>query len=177
MTIDTEVQDFGTSNFKSRALNTVFARITLHLKNRMLGEYKDSCFIFGRINDTNFRCRENPLSPNATTRPRSAHGKPGISSRASGSRRTERTTRARARRLHRLDNLPGLHVLFRRKFVRECNLAGLQPFRPRGLAGDIIGILRPCSAPVGFPPARNIAAPGVPRFCNTIRGAAHSAVV
>ena len=38
MTIDTEVQDFGTSSFKSRTLDTIFARITLHLKNRMLGE-------------------------------------------------------------------------------------------------------------------------------------------
>ena len=61
MTIDTEVQDFGTSTFKSRALDTIFARITLHLKNRMLGEYKDFCFIFGRINDTEFSMRREPV--------------------------------------------------------------------------------------------------------------------
>ena len=60
MTIDAGVQDFGTSNFKNRALNTVFARITLHLKNRMLGEYKDSCFIFGRINDDQFSMSREP---------------------------------------------------------------------------------------------------------------------
>jgi hypothetical protein len=61
MTIDTEVQDFGTSSFKSRALDTIFARITLHLENRMLGEYKDFCFIFGRINDTEFSMRREPV--------------------------------------------------------------------------------------------------------------------
>ena len=60
MTIDAEVKDFGTSNFKNRALNTVFARITLYLKNRMLGEYKDSCFIFGRINDDEFSMSREP---------------------------------------------------------------------------------------------------------------------
>jgi hypothetical protein len=36
MTIDTEVQDFGLSTFKGRDLNTIFARITLHLKNRIV---------------------------------------------------------------------------------------------------------------------------------------------
>jgi hypothetical protein len=60
MTIDTEVQDFGTSTFKSRALDTIFARITLHLKNRMLGEYRDFCFIFGRINDSEFSMQREP---------------------------------------------------------------------------------------------------------------------
>ena len=60
MTIDTEVQDFGTSTFKSRALDTIFARITLHLKDRMLGEYKDFCFIFGRINDSEFSMPREP---------------------------------------------------------------------------------------------------------------------
>ena len=53
-TTDTEVQDFGTATFKSRTLDTIFARITLHLKDRFLGEYENFCFIFGRINDTEF---------------------------------------------------------------------------------------------------------------------------
>ena len=61
MNIDTKVQDFGTSSFKSRALDTIFARITLRLENRMLGEYKDSCFIFGRINDTEFSMPREPV--------------------------------------------------------------------------------------------------------------------
>jgi hypothetical protein len=60
MTIDSEVQDFGVSNFKDRSIDTVFVRITLHLKNRMLGEYKDACFIFGRMNDTEFSMAREP---------------------------------------------------------------------------------------------------------------------
>jgi hypothetical protein len=60
VTIDSGLENFGTSNFKARPLDTVFSRITLHLKNRMLGEYKDFCFIFGRINDTEFSMRREP---------------------------------------------------------------------------------------------------------------------
>ena len=60
MTIDTEVRDFGVSTFKSRDLDTIFLQATLHLKNRMLGEYKDACFIFGRINDTEFLMSREP---------------------------------------------------------------------------------------------------------------------
>jgi hypothetical protein len=41
--------------------DTVFARITLHLKNRMLGEYKDACFIFGRLDDTEFAMSREPV--------------------------------------------------------------------------------------------------------------------
>ena len=60
MTIDSGLEDFGSSDFKTRGVDTVFSRITLHLKNRMLGEYKDACFIFGRINDTEFSMRREP---------------------------------------------------------------------------------------------------------------------
>jgi hypothetical protein len=60
ITMDTEVQDFGTSKFKSRDLDTIFARVTLHLKNRMLGEYQDECFIFGRIVDKEFNMSREP---------------------------------------------------------------------------------------------------------------------
>jgi hypothetical protein len=31
------------------------------LKDRILGEYKDFCFIFGRINDTEFSMRREPV--------------------------------------------------------------------------------------------------------------------
>jgi hypothetical protein len=59
-TADTKVEDFGVSNFKDRSVDTVFTRITLHLKNRMLGEYKDACFVFGRINDAEFLMSREP---------------------------------------------------------------------------------------------------------------------
>ena len=60
LTIDSGLEDFGTSNFKAREIDTVFSRITFHLKNRMLGELKDFCFIFGRINDADFSMRREP---------------------------------------------------------------------------------------------------------------------
>jgi hypothetical protein len=53
-TTDSELHDFGTSNYKGRSLDTVFSRITLHLKNRILGQYSTKCFVFGRINDSEF---------------------------------------------------------------------------------------------------------------------------
>jgi TonB family protein len=59
--IDNAVEDFGTSTFKNRPLETVFSRLTFHLKNRMLGEYKDACFVFGRMNDTEFSIRREPV--------------------------------------------------------------------------------------------------------------------
>ena len=59
-TIDSDVQDFGTASFKNRALDTVFAQVTLHLRNRMLGDYDNPCFIFGRINDTEFSMSRAP---------------------------------------------------------------------------------------------------------------------
>ena len=62
MSIDNGLEDFGTSTFKGRALDTIFARITVHLKNRMLGEYQDACFIFGRVNDVEFSMSREPVS-------------------------------------------------------------------------------------------------------------------
>jgi hypothetical protein len=36
MTINSELQDFGVSHFKERTVDTVFTRITLRWRNRML---------------------------------------------------------------------------------------------------------------------------------------------
>jgi TonB family protein len=61
ITMDSNVEGFGTSTFKDRPLEMVFSRVTLHLKNRMLGEYKDACFVFGRMNDTEFSMKREPV--------------------------------------------------------------------------------------------------------------------
>jgi len=42
MTTDSGVQDYGTSDFKGRPLDTAFARVTIRLKNAILGEYKEA---------------------------------------------------------------------------------------------------------------------------------------
>lgn len=59
--INSEVADFGTSNFKGRQLETIIARVTLNWKNRLLGEYDKPCFLFGRINDTEFSIVREPF--------------------------------------------------------------------------------------------------------------------
>jgi hypothetical protein len=61
MTFNSELADFGTSNFKGRALDTAFARVKLRLKNRILGRYDDACFLFGRVIDTEFSMNREPL--------------------------------------------------------------------------------------------------------------------
>ena len=53
-TTDSDLFDFGTSSFKGRSIDTVFSKITVHLKNRILGEYGEQCFVFGRVNDAEF---------------------------------------------------------------------------------------------------------------------------
>lgn len=61
MTTDSDVQDYGTSDFKGRPLDTVFASVTIRFKNAILGEYKDACFVFGRIADPEFNMMREPV--------------------------------------------------------------------------------------------------------------------
>ena len=61
MSTNSNVQDYGTSDFKGRPLDTAFARVTIRLKNAILGEYKDACFVFGRIADPEFNTTREPL--------------------------------------------------------------------------------------------------------------------
>ena len=58
---DSDVQDYGTSDFKGRPLETAFAQVTIRLKNAILGEYKDACFVFGRIADPEFNMTREPV--------------------------------------------------------------------------------------------------------------------
>ncbi len=59
--INSEVADFGTATFKGRELETVVARVTVDLKNRLLGEYQKRCYLFGRINDAEFAMVREPF--------------------------------------------------------------------------------------------------------------------
>ncbi|MGO4871365.1 MAG: hypothetical protein ACLPGW_12265 [Roseiarcus sp.] len=61
MTTESNVQDYGTSDFKGRPLDTAFASVTVRLKNSILGEYKDACFVFGRIADPEFNVTREPI--------------------------------------------------------------------------------------------------------------------
>jgi hypothetical protein len=53
-TMNSEVSDYGTADWKGRKLNASFAKVSIRMRNRILGEYKDVCFLFGRMNDTEF---------------------------------------------------------------------------------------------------------------------------
>jgi hypothetical protein len=61
MTTDSDVEDYGTSDFKGRPLDTALARVKIRLKNAILGEYKDACFVFGRIADPEFNMTREPF--------------------------------------------------------------------------------------------------------------------
>lgn len=62
MTTDSDVQDYGTSDFKGRPLDIAFARVTIRLRNPILGEYKDACFVFGRMADQEFHMTREPFA-------------------------------------------------------------------------------------------------------------------
>ncbi len=62
MTTGSEVQDYGTSDFKGRSLDTALARVTIRIKNSILGEYKDACFVFARMVDPEFNMVREPVS-------------------------------------------------------------------------------------------------------------------
>jgi hypothetical protein len=61
MSINSETADYGVSNWKDRQLDTAFARITVKLKNRMLGDDQDACFVAGQITDSEFSMGREPV--------------------------------------------------------------------------------------------------------------------
>ena len=61
LTTNSDVQDYGTSDFKGRPLDSALARVKIRLKNAILGEYKDACFVFGRIADPEFNMTREPF--------------------------------------------------------------------------------------------------------------------
>lgn len=61
MSINSDIADYGTSNFKGRNLDTPVAKVIIKLKNRILGEYEDACFLFGRVVDTEFAMTREPF--------------------------------------------------------------------------------------------------------------------
>jgi hypothetical protein len=83
VSFNSETADYGVSNWKDRQLDTAFTRITVQLKNRMLGEYQDACFVAGQI--TSFRWTANRFSCPASVPIRSTAGKPATVSKATGS--------------------------------------------------------------------------------------------
>jgi hypothetical protein len=64
MSENADLADYGVADWKGRSLETVFSRVNIRLKNRILGDYKDRCYVFGQINDTEFDAtREHVVLP------------------------------------------------------------------------------------------------------------------
>ena len=61
MSENSELADYGVADWKGRSLETVFSRVNIRLKNRILGDYKDRCYVFGQINDVEFSMSREPI--------------------------------------------------------------------------------------------------------------------
>lgn len=58
----TTLIDYGVSDFKGRSLDTGFARTDIKMRNRLLGEYRTTCFVTGFIYDQEFSMEREPVS-------------------------------------------------------------------------------------------------------------------
>jgi hypothetical protein len=63
---ESQIEDFGTGLWGGRSLEATIARVSIRMRNRILGQYKDVCFIFGRVNDTEFGMRRDGVSADCT---------------------------------------------------------------------------------------------------------------
>ncbi len=61
MSQNADLFDYGVADWKGRSLETVFSRVNIRLKNRILGDYKDRCYLFGQINDVEFNMAREPI--------------------------------------------------------------------------------------------------------------------
>lgn len=61
MSENAELADYGVADWKGRSLETVFSRVKIRLRNRILGDYKDRCYIFGQIDDVEFSMPREPI--------------------------------------------------------------------------------------------------------------------
>jgi hypothetical protein len=62
MAAETTLIDYGMSDFKGRSLDTGFARTEIKMRNRLLGEYRTTCFVTGFIHDHEFSMEREPVS-------------------------------------------------------------------------------------------------------------------
>ncbi len=77
-TLQATVYDYGVVQWKGRELEAPFAQTTLRLRNRVLGEYKDVCFILARINDLEFKMVREPVAASCQNQPVLSRWKKGF---------------------------------------------------------------------------------------------------
>ena len=61
---NSEIFDYGRADWKGRSMETALVRVSIRLRNKILGEYQDGCFVFGRMNDTEFSMVRDPVEAN-----------------------------------------------------------------------------------------------------------------
>jgi hypothetical protein len=61
VSIDTQLSDYGTADFKGRTLEAALARSVIKMKNAPLGEYRSLCFITGYVKDAEFGVPRDPI--------------------------------------------------------------------------------------------------------------------
>ena len=54
VSVASEIVDFGTVEWKGRSLDAIIVRSEIRQRNRILGENRTDCFVFGRIEDAEF---------------------------------------------------------------------------------------------------------------------------
>jgi hypothetical protein len=67
MAVETSILDYGVAEFKGRTLETAFSQTTVKMRNRVLGEYKEHCFVTGFISDKEFDVEREPFSARCET--------------------------------------------------------------------------------------------------------------
>jgi hypothetical protein len=59
--LDYEIADYGNADWQGRTLESVLTNVTIQMKNRLLGERRNSCFSLGLISDAEFQMYREPL--------------------------------------------------------------------------------------------------------------------
>jgi hypothetical protein len=59
--INKDLDDYGMVDWKNRVLEASIVAVTFKMKNRELGEYRDSCWLFGYIFDKEFDVARDPI--------------------------------------------------------------------------------------------------------------------
>ncbi len=62
VSIDASVHDFGNAKWKDRTLEAAFADTHVTMKNRILGETKDFCWVLGGIDDAEYQVERVPVA-------------------------------------------------------------------------------------------------------------------
>ena len=60
--VSSAVADFGTVQWERRPLDAIIVKTVVMQKNRILGKYDTTCFMFGVVDDAEFQMRREPFA-------------------------------------------------------------------------------------------------------------------